>query len=211
MIKINLLTAERKDSKRRVVFGGAQQLTVACGAILVVAFAFIGWRFFTVQHDSAKLDADIDAAQRETVRLHSVIVQVQDYEKRKAQLQQRVALIEQLRAEQTGPVHMLDQISRALPQMVWLTELKQTPGSNEVFIEGRATTITSVSDFVVALEASGYFKKSIEIVSSTTQAMQTPPGELVAFQLKALFQQPGMPKPAAGTPPAANATGKNGN
>ena len=34
-------------------------------------------------------------------------------------------LIEQLRNGQTGPVHMLDQISRALPPMLWLTELKQ--------------------------------------------------------------------------------------
>ena len=51
--------------------------------------------------------------------------QVQQFEQRKAQLQQRVALIEQLRKDQTGPVHMLDQISRALPPMLWLTELKQ--------------------------------------------------------------------------------------
>ena len=35
------------------------------------------------------------------------------------------ALIEQLRKDQTGPVHMLDQISRALPPMLWLTEMKQ--------------------------------------------------------------------------------------
>ena len=53
-------------------------------------------------------------------------MQVQQFEQRKAQLQQRVALIEQLRKDQTGPVHMLDQISRALPPMLWLTELKQT-------------------------------------------------------------------------------------
>ena len=50
---------------------------------------------------------------------------MQQFEQRKAQLQQRVALIEQLRKSQTGPVHMLDQISRALPPMLWLTELKQ--------------------------------------------------------------------------------------
>ena len=87
---------------------------------------FIGWRYWTVNHDSAELDKEIAAAQQETTRLHSVIEQVQQFEQRKAQLQQRVVLIEQLRKGQTGPVHMLDQISRALPPMLWLTEVKQT-------------------------------------------------------------------------------------
>jgi type IV pilus assembly protein PilN len=220
MIKINLLTAERKVTKKRAaIFGSAQQMTLACAAILAAGVLFIGWRYMVVQHDDAKLNDDIAAAQKETVRLHSVIVQVEAFEQRKIQLQQRVALIEQLRAEQTGPVHMLDQISRALPPMVWLVEVKQTAGSNEVFIDGRATTITSVSDFVVGLEASGYFKKSVEIVSSTLQTAQTttpanqgPPVELVAFQLKALFQQPGVGKQVTGAaPPIATAAPKSGN
>ena len=41
--------------------------------------------------------------------------EVEQFEAQKQQLQQRVSLIEQLRKGQTGPVHMLDQISRALP------------------------------------------------------------------------------------------------
>ena len=77
-----------------------------------------------------------------------MIQQVQQFEQRKAQLQQRVVLIEQLRKGQTGPVHMLDQISRALPQMLWLTELKQTAAPTSS-IDGRCTTLTGLSEFVV--------------------------------------------------------------
>ena len=69
------------------------------------------------------------------------MVQVQQFEQRKAQLSQRVTLIEQLRKGQTGPVHMLDQISRSLPPMLWLTELKQG-GSGEVVVDGRCTTLS---------------------------------------------------------------------
>ena len=72
---------------------------------------------------------------------------MQQFEQRKAQLQQRVVLIEQLRKGQTGPVHMLDQISRALPPMLWLTELKQVGA--DVVIDGHCTTLTGLSDFVV--------------------------------------------------------------
>src|SRR2546421_839637 len=168
MIRINLLAAERERSKKKAVtFGTAgQKMAVGCSMILVLAVLFIGWRYWTISRDSNQLDAAISAAQQETTRLHSVIQQVQQFEQRKAQLQQRVVLIEQLRKGQTGPVHMLDQVSRALPPMLWLTELKQNdkvPG--EVMIDGRCTTLTSLSDFAANLEASGFFKKSIEIVS----------------------------------------------
>jgi type IV pilus assembly protein PilN len=210
VIKINLLNGERKLAKKAFVLGSAQMTTVGCGAILVLALLACGWRFLSVVRDNAQLDADLATAQKEAASLHGVIAQLQEFETRRSKLQQRVGLIEQLRAAQTGPVHMLDQISRALPQMVWLTEIKQAPGSNEVTIDGRTTSITSVSDYASALEATGYFKKSVEIVSSTTQTIKEGPGDLVVFQLKAAFLVPGAK--AAGTAAAgAAAKPKSGN
>src|SRR3954462_5257742 len=161
MIRINLLAAERDKSKKKAVTLGTtgQKLTIGCSLILVLAVLFIGWRYWALSRDSSAIDAEIAAAQQETTRLHSVIQQVQQFEQRKAQLQQRVTLIEQLRKGQTGPVHMLDQISRALPQMLWLIELKQN--GSDVTIDGRATSISGLYEFVSNLEASGYFKRSI--------------------------------------------------
>jgi type IV pilus assembly protein PilN len=202
MIRINLLAVERERAKKKsaAVFGTTtQKLTVGCSLILILALLFVGWRYWTLTRESTKLDAEIAAAQTETTRLHAVIQQVQQFEQRKAQLQQRVVLIEQLRRSQTGPVHMLDQISRALPPMLWLTELREA--DNSVLIDGRCTQITGLSEFVGNLEASGYFKRSIEIVSTVTEPMAQPPGELVKFQLRAVFQQPGQDaKPATAGP-----------
>jgi type IV pilus assembly protein PilN len=200
MIRINLLAAEREKSKKKAVTLGTvgQKLTVACSAILILAVLFIGWRYWALSRDSSALDAEIAAAQQETTRLHSVIQQVQQFEQQKARLQQRVVLIEQLRSGQTGPVHMLDQISRALPQMLWLTELKQTPAGSDVVIDGKSTTLTGLSEFVSNLEATGYFKRSIEIVDTKTDVTGTPPTEIIRFTIKATFQQPGeATKPAA--------------
>jgi type IV pilus assembly protein PilN len=202
MIRINLLAVERERAKKKsaAVFGTtSQKMTAGCSLIVILTLLFVGWRYWTLGRDSARLDAEISASQQETARLHSVIQQVQQFEQRKAQLQQRVVLIEQLRNGQTGPVHMLDQISRALPPMLWLTELRQV--DNSVLIDGRCTAITSLSEFVGNLEASGYFKRSIEIVSTVTEPMAQPPGELVKFQLKAQFQQLGQDaKPATAGP-----------
>jgi len=208
MIKINLLTVERKAAKKKVAVAlqSGQKITVGCTLILVLTGLGIGWRYWSLQRESAQLDLDISAAQQETARLHSIISQVQQFEQRKTQLQQRVALIEQLRRDQTGPVHMLDQISRALPTMLWLTNLKQGATPAEVVIEGRCTTMTGLSDFVANLEGSGFFKRGVEIIQSQTEAGPATVGELIRFSIKATFQQPGDASKAAVGMQAAAAT-----
>jgi len=205
VIRVNLI-GERKSAKKRIAFPIEQQLPLACGAILVLAVLGVGWRYWALGRESARLTADTAKAQKETASLKSILEQVQDFEEQKAQLQQRVELIEQLRKEQTGPVHMLDEISRSLPPMLWLTQIKQTPNSNDVLIDGRSNTLTSISDFVASLEASGYFQKSIEIVSTASdtspvaeKAAAATTGELIKFQIKAVFKTPGDAKPVAGT------------
>jgi type IV pilus assembly protein PilN len=191
MIRINLLAVERDRNKKKAVTLGTtgQKLTVGCSLIVILAGVFMGWRYWTI--------AEISAAQQETIRLHTVIQQVQQFEQRKAQLQQRVVLIEQLRKGQTGPVHMLDQISRALPSMLWLTALKQL--GPDVIIDGKCTTLTGLTEFVSNLEASGYFKRSVEIVNTTTETAAPPANELIRFTIRGVFQQPGDPA-ATGTP-----------
>ena len=187
MIRINLLAVERA-AKKKAVFQTGQKVTIACSLVLVLTLVLVGWRYLALNSESKQLDIDIASSQQEASRLHAIILQVQVFEQRKAQLQQRVVLIEQLRKSQTGPVHMLDQISRSLPPTLWLTGLKQDADS--ILIDGRCTTLTGLSDFVANLEATGYFKRSVEIVSSQTEAMTTPPGEVVKFSVKGVFVAP---------------------
>ena len=212
MIRINLLTVERVAVQKRAGIPVGQKLTIGCSLILVASALFIGWRYWTLGKDSKRVDDDIAAAQQEAGRLHAIIQQVQQFEQRKAQLSQRVTLIEQLRKGQTGPVHMLDQISRSLPQMLWLTELKQSTDAktpDEVTIDGRCTSLTSLSDFVANLEASGYFKRSIEILSTTVEGIPQPPGQLIKFSIKAVFQTPEAPPASVPAPvPGAGGSGK---
>jgi type IV pilus assembly protein PilN len=191
MIKINLLRVEGPSAKKTAIaFPIAQKLTVVCSLILLAAVLVIGWRYWSLGKQSAQIDIEIQNAQNEAARLRSIIAQVQQFEQRSAQLQQRVSLIEQLRRDQTGPVHMLDQISRALPPLLWLTALKQGTNPDEVLIDGLCTTLTGLSDFVVNLEQSGYFRRSVEIVSSETQTQPNQREELIRFSIRAIFQRP---------------------
>jgi type IV pilus assembly protein PilN len=125
-----------------------------------------------------------------------VLAQVQKFETRKAQLQQRVTLIEQLRKGQSGPVHLLDEISKSLPDRLWLITMSQR--ATDFTIEGQTTSLTSLSDFVSNLEASRWFKRPVEIIDSTVQP-NTQSGDLVRFTVRATFDNPDL----AAKPPVA--------
>lgn len=192
MIRINLLAVERERSRRRM--GGflqatQQKITLACSVILVLTALGVGWWYWSLNKQADRLEADIATAQRETQRLRGLIAQVEQFEARRLQLQQRVALIEELRKGQAGPVRMLDEISRSLPDMLWLTEIKQQ--GNELTISGRCTTLTALSDFVGNLELGGFFNKPVEILDSQVDSQRGVGGvELIRFSVKAVVSTP---------------------
>jgi type IV pilus assembly protein PilN len=193
MIRINLLAIERKPEKPSVFAG--HKVIILGTAILAAAALLMAWRFFAMRQETARLDLELRTAQQEQQRLRSVLQQVEDFEKRKQQLQQRVALIEDLRKGQGAPVRMLDEVSRALPDRLWLTEMLQDESG--VRIDGRTTSLTSLSDFVGNLEGSGYFDRPVDILDSKVQSGQA---DVVEFSVKAQFKLPG--SPAAPAPPA---------
>jgi len=216
MIRINLLAVEREQprARRRVglglSLGEAQKITIAASLIVVLTALGIVWWFWALRQQSARVDQDIADAEAETRRLRTVLTQVQKFEGRRAQLQQRVSLIEELRKGQIGPVHMLDSISKSLPDRLWFTELTQTGA--EVQMRGLATSLTAISDLVANLEASGYFRKPVEIVDTEVGAATGPQAaqaaELVRFEIKGVYQPP--PPPALAKPPATAASTGNG-
>lgn len=186
MIRINLLGVERDRTKRRAGVAVSQKVTIACGLISLAVVGLIGWPFYSIRQDAARLDEELAAARQEVTRLSSVLERVKEFDQRRAQLQQRVALIEQLRTGQLGPVRMLDQVSFSLPDGLWLTELRQEDAN--IMIQGRSTTLTALSDFVANLEGSGYFTPPVEIIDSQLESQEQ--GEVVRFELRGQFALP---------------------
>jgi type IV pilus assembly protein PilN len=206
MIRINLLAVDRGPAKKTrgaTVVTSAQRVTIGAALILLSTLVVVGWWFWSLHTTGVRLDEDIARSEIEAQQLRSVLGQVQKFETRKATLQQRVTLIEQLRRGQTAPVHVLDEVSKALPERLWLVSMSQHIA--DFTIEGRTTSLTALSDFVANLEASPWFKRPVEIVDS--QVDQTPAGDLVRFTIRATTQNPDAPAvaPAAagrGAPPA---------
>jgi type IV pilus assembly protein PilN len=212
MIRINLLGVERTKTRKLPTFTvQAQQLTIACGLVLVASAAGIGWWFWALRQTAAQVEIDITTAQQEQVRLQSVLAEVKRFETRRSQLQQRVQLIEQLRAGQTLPVQLLDHISRSVPEMLWLTEMDQK--DDVLTIQGRANTITATSDFVANLANSELLVKPLDMRNEVEAlpATQGQPGvELYKFTVRASVNRAAS-TPKTGTQPAgAPAAGGGG-
>jgi type IV pilus assembly protein PilN len=213
MIRINLLGVERKQVRKAPTFDIGQRLTVACSLILVVGLLGIGWWYWTLSEASTRVDRDIAAAQVEAARLRSLLTEVQQFEARRGQLQQRVQLIEQLRGGQSVPVQLLDHVSRSLPDMLWLTSMTQTGPA--VTIEGRSTTLIALSDFVGNLGNNGkLLQKPIEIVNSEVENVAVSatsrgqaPVETIRFTVRAQLAGVAAPNPARAGGPGARGRG----
>lgn len=207
MIRINLLAVERGAAKKTRGAGAgvtaAQRVTIGAALILLGTVVGIGWWYWSLHTRGVRLDEEIAAAEIKAQQLRSVLAQVQKFETRKAVLQQRVTLIEQLRRGQSAPVHLLDEISRAVPERLWLVSLGQREAS--FTMEGRTSSLTALSDFVANLEGSSWFRKPVDILDS--QVDQTAAGDMVRFTIRATSENPeaGPPPPPAagrGAPPA---------
>lgn len=204
MIRINLVAGERRTAKAAGrTFDVAQKITVAGSVIVVLTVLLVGWRYWALGQQAAELEETINAARREETRLAEVLKQVAEFEQQREQLKQRLTLIDDLRKGQNAPVHMIDQISRALPEMTWLVSVDQK--EYEITIVGRSTSLSALSDFVGNLEATRYFQRPVEIVNSQVVTGQKDGSELIDFSIKGRFQMAGIeaaaPAPAAGARP----------
>jgi Tfp pilus assembly protein PilN len=84
------------------------------------------------------------------------------------------------------PVQVLDHVSRSLPEMLWLTDLKEE--GDFITIEGRTTTLIGLSDFVNNLGTNPVLQKPIEILDSAAEGAEARPGtvpELIKFTVRA--------------------------
>jgi type IV pilus assembly protein PilN len=187
MIRVNLTGAERAAQKRKGGGGGAPGAPGAVQAYLFLALFGGGAALLCAAlwwYESAKirdLDAQIVVAEKRQKELQAIKIQVDALEAKRATFQKKVDLIERLKAEQTGPVHMLDEISKSLPDFVWLTAMDQTGPT--VKFTGESTGLTSIADFIAALERSGWFP-NVDLTSSVEA------NNIITYVLTATFLNP---------------------
>jgi type IV pilus assembly protein PilN len=200
MIKVNLLATSPGTAPAREWLPRDQRSALAgLGMLLVTGVAVGGWWYY-LHHQGTAIDARIAGAETELTRLKDASKVVDLMTARKNELAERLGLIERLRAAKRAPVSLLETVSRSLPEGLWLLEMKQTGPS--VQIDGRATSITAVTDFTERLQNSGYFKRPVEILATSTELIDDT--TVVKFSVKA---DPVPTEPATGAASAPVAAG----
>jgi type IV pilus assembly protein PilN len=153
-----------------------------------LALLYVGWQWRALDSEGKHLSAEIVEAEKEAKRLEAVNKKGEELKKKRSELQHKVELITELKNNQSGPVHMLDQLSRSLPDFVWLEALNE--GGNNLNLKGRATTYNAVSNFYNNLTSSPFFtevdlgttSEATEGVSFSITCRFVPPSKRIAQQ-----------------------------
>lgn len=132
----------------------------------------------------------------EAQKLEGIINEVEQYQRRKDNLQQRIDLINQLKQNQKGPVRIMDQISRDLPDLVWLDNMDINGG--RIALSGRGLNPNAIALFIENVKNDPYFEEPQ--VGAVTQVSAAP--LVYGFDMNFAFTY--APKNAA--PPAAGTT-----
>ena len=168
-------------------------------ALLLLSAAVAGGYWFLQKRELAQ-QKDI-ARQRadEAQKLEGIIKEVEDYQKRKDNLQQRIDLINQLKQNQKGPVRIMDQISRDLPDLVWLDRMEISGG--RISLAGRGLNPNAIALFVENIKNDPYFEEA----QLGTMALVSDAPVVYTFDLNFGFTY--TPKTPAGAPASTTTTG----
>jgi type IV pilus assembly protein PilN len=201
MIHINLLPVREERRK-----AGARQLALVMAAALVGSVLLAGAVHTKVRHDISSTREQTVATQKEIDRFEPQLKQVEEFKKTKAEIEQKLDVIQGLHEARSGPVHMLDELATHTPDRIWISKISVHGG--RLAMEGMSLDNELVALFLTALEESPYFK-NVELVE--TQAKEKDGFRLNAFEVSGVLTAPGAEKrESKATEPAPQGKGRRG-
>jgi type IV pilus assembly protein PilN len=163
LIRINLLTEARAAAAKKKgpsLPTGAKLNNLLLIAGVAIGIIYIGVMALILTSRRRHLDEEIGKAKEEVARLKSIIDEVKGYEDKKKSLEEKIALINNLKTNQKGPVRLMDEISKALPDLVWLTEMS-IAGDNLLTLRGKTLSPNAVATYLENLKKSPYFAEPV--------------------------------------------------
>ncbi len=187
MIRINLVGEARKPVAVRTSgpsFGGDGESRAADWALLAVAvlgLLVVLGHFLMLRHQINQKKEEVAEAQVEVDRLEPIIREVEAFKAKKRRLENKVQVISDLKANQEGPVSVMDKVSRALPQLTWLTRMEVRTTS--LRLTGQAYNTNAIASFIENLDRVPEFKEPR--LRDTTQR-----GEVYTFVIECQYLTP---------------------
>jgi type IV pilus assembly protein PilN len=163
MIKINLVAetpaAASIQAERPQFSLGAKQGDIILLIVLALALVVVGTQWFLLTSKRSDLREIENQRRRERDELLVYIKKVEELEARREALRHKINVINELKRNQQGPVRILDEVSRALPELVWLGKL--TLKGNGVELAGSAMDENAVANYISNIDASPFFDEPV--------------------------------------------------
>jgi type IV pilus assembly protein PilM len=153
----NLLPAEERKGRKKGYLAGA---TVVL-PILALAFLLLLMVIATVVQENRLgiLKGSLKEVRREAAIYADKIAVVEELTAKRNDIATRINLIEQLDHDRFLRIHLLDEINRALPNLTWLTSVREEGGEGitSIVLEGVTSSNLRVAELMSNLIASSYF------------------------------------------------------
>ena len=162
MMRINLLPHRQiKRAERQREFG--LMALMAAGAACAVVF--LGWQFLGAQKDS-QLERN-GRLEKAITSLDKEITGIKDLKDQISNVLERKQIVENLQTNRSQSIVILDELTRQLPEGLYLKSIKQT--GNLITLEGVADTNARVATLVRNLSVSNWMESPnlVEIKSIT--------------------------------------------
>ena len=176
MIEINLIE-QKKKFKAPVILGidlGKLPLKKLAISYLIASYPVS----FLDDHFKSELDKDelevstlnkrYQDLRREIKKNENVKSQLLAFNEQIEKLKTRTEQVNKIIKAKTNPRYVLEKIARTTPNNVWFNSLEIDP-ENQLTIEGGTDSYTSIGEFIVNLNDSPYFARSLQLADSKTE------------------------------------------
>ena len=161
MIRINLLPV-KATRKKEIVKG---QLAVL-GVTLLIALLVCGGLYMSLSSKISDEKALIAQKEAEIASLKKKIGEVAQFKKRQQELREKLDILDKLSDGKTGPVRLLDELSLAIPDKMWVVSYSESNGN--IVMSGVSLTEETVAQFMRKLETSDYYQNvELRVVEQT--------------------------------------------
>ncbi len=172
MIRINLLGGAKPKGKKGPAismpsfeFGNLGGPVIQIAAVVVIAGALNAGYWYQLDREKKSIEVQARIAEQKNRELANIKVRYMERQKQADNYKRRVDVIDQLRANQAGPLSLLAMVGDTVnnTEAVWLNSM-QDQGAN-VAIDGTALSSDAVANLISNLQKTGFFR-NIEIKES---------------------------------------------
>lgn len=146
-----------------------RKAVVIYSLILFISVSFASQLYFTLKNKAEVAEHSISELSNSVRSLRETLGDVVQLEELNEKLQKQLLMIAQLKSGKRGPVRLLDDVSIALPDRAWISEITQN--GTRIKIAGRALDNQTISEFMLRLDASNWLQ-SVDLDESRQEIIE---------------------------------------